>query len=111
MSEEPKPVIPDNAPWWAKGILVVGHTFGVSAIILGFYLGQSVGIIPNPVEDRLAAIEDKLDKGSGQQQEIMGLVVQSTAMLKEQNQQRQVWCVLKAKSDDEKKACFPAANK
>ena len=101
MGDEQQPSIPDNAPWWAKSIGFVGKTFGISALILGFYMGQSAGLIPNPTVDEL--------------QEIKGHIVQSNAVnqeiikaLKEQNQQRQMRCVIKAKTDDEKKACFPS---
>lgn len=109
MSDDIKPAmptIPDNAPWWAKGIMVVGHTFGVSAILLGFYLGQSAGLIPNPVESELENIKKEL-------QELKGATLQGTASIKgivtameEQNRRGQIRCVLKAKTDEEKKACL-----
>ncbi len=106
MSDEIKPVIPDNAPWWAKGILAVGHAFGVSAILLAFYMGQSAGLIPNPVESELIEIKKEL-------QEVKGALVQGTATIKEivtaledQNKRNQLRCVIKAKTDDEKRICL-----
>ncbi len=106
MSEEQKPDIPESAPWWVKGIMAIGHAFGVSAILLAFYLGQSAGVIPNPVEEELAEVKKEL-------QEVKGTLVQGTASIKEivtaiedQNRQRQLNCVLRAKTDDEKRTCL-----
>ena len=106
MSDESKVEIPDNAPWWARGIMAIGHAFGVSAILLAFYLGQSAGVIPNPVEEELIEVKKEL-------QEVKGTLVQGTASIKEivtaiedQNKQRQLNCILRAKTDDEKRTCL-----
>lgn len=107
-----------NAPWWTSGLLEVGKAFGVSAIILAFFLGQSAGWIPNPMEDRIHDLETETaaykEATQKELQEIKGSIVQGNAVnqeiikaLKEQNQERQMRCVMKAKSDDEKKSCFP----
>jgi len=97
----------DGMPWWVKAALVVYNTAGLPTLLLVYYLLQDSGVIPNPVDKRLAVIE-------GQQQETAGAIVQGNATnkeiikaLKEQNQQRQMRCVIKAKTDDEKKSCFP----
>lgn len=117
-TQQPTPSIPDSAPWWAKGILAVGHAFGVSAILLAFYLGQSAGVIPNPVEERLEKIEAGMQQDAGHairhdttMQEMVKAVQEQTRHLEESAKQRQMWCVMKAKTDDEKKACFPAVAK
>lgn len=97
-TEEP---LPPNAPWWAAAVRSTAMTFGIPTLLLGFYFAQNAGWIPNPVAEEL--------------QEIKGVILQSAATnqeiikaLKEQNQQRQMRCVIKAKTDDEKKACFPS---
>lgn len=123
MSETPVQItsvqIPDNAPWYVKSALAIGHTFGVSAILLAFFLGQSAGVIPDPKNDKLAEIEDRLGKVESQLQQNAGATIQHDASVKEliknfeqekldRRQDRQKWCVLKAKTDDEKRACFPS---
>lgn len=104
MSEDSKPAIPDNAPWWSKAIEVVIHTGGVSLLLVLFWMGQQAGWVPNPTNDAL--------------EEIKGHIIKSTALnqkiaeeMEKQSQQRQLWCVKKAKTDEEKEACFPKAVK
>lgn len=111
MSEEQQGSLANTVnelPWWVKAVVVVGNTFGFPVIMLAYYLAQDAGVINNPVEERLRAIE-------GQQQEMKGVIVQGNATnkeiiqaLKDQSQQRQMRCVIKAKTEDEKRACFPS---
>lgn len=100
MSDEQAPKIPDNAPWWSKAIEVVLHTGGVSLLLILFWMGQKAGWIPDPTYDEL--------------QEIKGHIIKSTILnqriaeeMEKQSQQRQLWCVKKATTNDEKEACFP----
>jgi hypothetical protein len=80
----------DDMPWWAKLTLLVGLTFGVPTAILMFYLAQDAGVIGNPVAKSL--------------EEVKGLIIQHEAA----EQRRQVRrCVLGAKTEDERRACFP----
>lgn len=107
MSDEQKPDIPDNAPWWAKGILAVGHAFGVSAILLAFYMGQSAGLIPNPVEERLAKIEEGMQQDAGHAIRHDATMQEMVKHIEQGAKRAQKHCVLQAKTDEEKKACFP----
>lgn len=111
MSDEQKPTIPDNAPWWAKGILAVGHAFGVSAILLAFYLGQSAGLIPNPVEERLAKIEEGMQQDAGHAIRHDATMQEMVKHLDESLKRDQMRCILRANTDVEKKACFPSMDK
>ena len=111
MNEQIPPTIPDNAPWWAKGIIAVGHAFGVSAILLGFYIGQSAGIIPNPVEERLTAIEAAMQQDAGHAIRHDATMQEMVRHIEESTKREQMKCVLKATTDDEKKACFPYVGK
>lgn len=107
MSDAPTPTIPDNAPWWAKGIVAIGHAFGISAILLAFYLGQSAGLIPNPVEDRLAAIEAGMQQDAGHAIRHDATMQEMVKHLDESLKRDQLRCILRATTDQEKKACFP----
>lgn len=122
MSDQQEPSIPDNAPWYVKSALAIGHYFGVSAILLAYFLGQNAGLIPNPIEKRLADVEEGLGKIEAQQQQNAGTMISHDASVKEliktvqeesqaRLRDRQKWCVLKAKTDDEKRACFPDKEK
>ena len=118
MQDEQKPSIPENAPWWARGVMAVGHAFGVSAILLGFYMGQSAGIIPNPVSEKLDKIEANMQQDAGHairhdatMQDMVKVLQDQTRHLEQVAQERKIRCVLKAKTDEEKKACFPTSEK
>lgn len=108
MSDEQKTTIPDNAPWWAKSIGFVGQTFGVSALILAFYMGQSAGLIPNPVAEELQEIKGVTLQHDASMKELVKVVEEQGRQLADENKSRQMRCVLRAKTDEEKKSCFPA---
>lgn len=108
--EDQKPSIPDNAPWWVRGILAVGHAFGVSAILLAFYLGQSAGVIPNPVEEELQEIKGVTIRHAAAMQALVQVVEEQGKHLAQESKERQMRCVLRAKTEDEKRACFPSVN-
>lgn len=97
-----------QAPWWDQTIMKIGSTFGVPTLLLGYFLAQNAGVVPNPVETELENIRAEM-------QELKGAVVAGTSSMKEivkvmdeQRQQRQMRCVVKAKTEQEKLACFPA---
>lgn len=99
----------DKAPWWDQTIMRVGSTFGIPTLLLGYYLAQDAGVIKNPVVQDLKDIR-------GEMQELKGAVLQQGLSMKTINEQmakdaerRQMWCVMKAKTDEEKKSCFPGA--
>lgn len=100
MSDIQEP-LPPNAPWWASAVRSTAMTFGIPTLLLGFYFAQNAGWIPNPVAEELQEIKGVILQSSATNQEII-------KALKEQNQQRQMRCVIKARTDDEKKACFPS---
>ena len=122
MTDESKPTIPDNAPWYAKTGMQVATNFGVpTLILLGiilFWMAREIGWAPNPVEERLTEIE------KGQQAVLAGLqqnaghdirhdatMQEILKHLEESTKREQMNCVLKAKNDSEKKACFPYVSK
>lgn len=107
MSDEERPTIPSNAPWWDQTIMRVGSTFGVPTLLLGYYLAQDGGFIKNPVVEEMAELRTEM-------QELKGAVIQQGASMKNMSEQmardsenRQMRCVLRAKTEDEKRACFP----
>lgn len=108
MSEEPKESAVNAAPWWDQTIMRVGSTFGVPTILLGYYLAQDGGFIKNPVAEGINDLKTEM-------QELKGVVVQQGLSMRNMSEQmakdsenRQMRCVLRAKTEDEKKACFPA---
>src|SRR5574338_654547 len=125
MSESPSPQIPDNAPWWSKAIEMVIHTGGISLLLVMFRIAQQAGWVPNPVEQRLVDLENsqtKILEGLQQNaggtirhdatmQELIKAVQDQARQMEEGEKRRQMWCVIRAKTDDEKKACFPSAPK
>lgn len=80
----------DNMPWWIKAVMLFGSTFGMPALILGFYLAQDAGVVGNPVEQ-------KLEEVRGEIQELKGLIVMQ--------------CVTHAATDAERKSCFHSGTK
>ena len=96
-----------QAPWWDQTIMKIGSTFGVPTLLLGYFLSQNAGVIPNPIEKELEDMRSEM-------QELKGAVIQQGGAMKEiavqlakevENKQRR--CVMRAKTDSEKQACFP----
>jgi len=107
MSDQ-QPASNQPAPWWDQTIMRVGSTFGVPTLLVGYFLLQGAGVIPNPVQEELVELR-------GEIQELKGAVLQQGTGMQEigkqmarDSERRQMWCVMRAKTDDEKKACFPA---
>lgn len=97
-----------QAPWWDQTIMKVGSTFGVPTLLLGYYLAQDSGFLKNPIADEMKALRTEM-------QELKGVVLQQGASMKNMSEQmakdsenRQMRCVIRAKTEDEKKACFPS---
>lgn len=96
------------------GVIKFGKEFGAIALILGFYLGQEAGWIGNPVEVKLSEISKEIQeiKGQGIQhdatmKELTRAVESQGEQMEEESKKRQMRCVLRAKTEDEKKSCFP----
>lgn len=96
----------DGAPWWLKAGLVVYTTVGLPTALIVYDKLQEAGVIPYPMETRMAAVEGKLE-------EVAGLTVQGNATMKniadqfaKSEERRKMYCVLRAKDEAEKKACF-----
>lgn len=121
MSDD-KPTIPDSAPWWSKAIEVAIHTGGVSLLLVLFWMGQQAGWIPNPVEEELKELRAEVTAGfqyvkDGMQQNAGHDIRHDATMqemvkhLDESMKRDQMRCILRAATDDEKKACFPSVSK
>lgn len=95
-----------NAPWWLKGVLDIGHAFGVSAILLAFYMLQSAGVIPNPVEEELQEVKGQLVAHLAVTHNLMKAVEDHNKQYSEDMKAKQLRCVLKAKNETEKRLCF-----
>ncbi len=122
MSDEPKEQtvggLIDGMPWWVKAALVVYNTAGLPTMLLVYYLMQDSGVIPSPIEKRLADIEAGMQQDAGHairhdttMQEMVKVVQDQNKRWEEADKRRQVWCVLKATTDAEKKACLTAGDK
>src|SRR5689334_12255888 len=106
MSDDQSHSQPPATPWYLNSVIQIGQAFGVSAILLGFYLLQSAGVIPNPVEERLRAIEEGMQQDAGHairhdttMQEMVKAVQDQARHLEENAQERKMRCVLRAKTD------------
>lgn len=107
----------DQPPAGSNGlvdnIIRFGKEFGAIALILAFYMGQDAGWVPNPTVTELKEINRAL-------QEIKGQGIQHDASMKEltkavdglggqfseQRKSAQKRCVMRAKTDQEKEACY-----
>ncbi len=105
-----------------------GEKFGIPALLLcayfGFDLAQQAGWVPNPVADKLGAIEKTiatLNKDTNEAiQEVKGQNIQHDSSMKEltkavesqgeqleeEAKKRQIKCVLRAATPEERKACM-----
>lgn len=97
----------DGAPWWLKAGLTMYLTVGLPTCLMVWDKLQEAGIIPDPTRDAIIAMK-------GEIQEVKGLTTQSNAAInnltesdRKSEERRKKYCVLRAKTDDEKKACFP----
>ena len=113
MSDEPGTLAQTvhEMPWWVKAFMVVGNTFGFPIIMLGYYLGQDAGWIRNPVEERLAKIEADMQQDAGHAIRHDATMQEMVTHLDESMKRDQMRCILRANTDEEKKACFPSVTK
>ncbi len=106
------------------GVIKFGKEFGVLAFLVGFWMGQDAGYIANPVADRLGKIEQTiatLNKDTNEAiQEVKGQNIQHDSTMKEltkavesqgeqleeEAKKRQIKCVLRAATPEERKACM-----
>lgn len=97
----------DGAPWWLKAGMTIYLTVGLPTCLMVWDKLQEAGIIPDPTRDAIFDMK-------GEIQELKGLTTQSNAAInnltesdKKSEERRKKYCVLRAKTDDERKACFP----
>lgn len=102
MADDVKPAVLSNMPWWVQAVGIIGTPM----LILAFYLAQDAGYVNNPVATRLDQVE-------GNQEELKGLSLrheqtsrEMVETMKADAQRRQKRCVIRAKTDQEKEACF-----
>lgn len=96
------------------GVIRFGKEFGAIALILAFFLGQDAGWINNPTVNELKEIKQEIQQVKGQviqhdatMKELTKAVESQGEQLEEEAKKRQMRCVLRAKTEEEKKACFP----
>ncbi len=100
-------VTPAGPSFWLKGILDIGHAFGVSAILLAFYMLQSAGVIPNPLQEEVTEVKETLIAHIAATELHNKEAEKHYKQALEDAKARQLRCVLKAKDENEKRACFP----
>lgn len=111
MSEEQQPktleTALDGMPWWVKATMFFANTLGFPVLMVMYLLAQDAGAIKNPVAERTESLDRQL-------QELTGVTIQHNASMKElievmqeDSRSRQLHCVLRAKTEADKKACFP----
>lgn len=95
-----------NMPWWVQAMFLIGMTFGVPTALLVFNELRDAGYINNPVATRMEEIE-------GSMKELKGLSLrheqtsrEMVEVMKADAQRRQKRCVLRARTDRDKEACF-----
>ena len=94
------PPDPSGMPWWAKTLYQVGMTFGIPVILIGWYLAQDAGWVPNPVHADLEALKGIVLRHESTTAEMV-------KVMQEEARKRQLRCALRAKTEAETKACFP----
>lgn len=96
----------EKMPWWVQALLFIGMTFGVPTMVLTFHYAQDAGYVNNPVAAHLEQIDGTLEELKGlslRHEEMTRDIVQTMTA---DAQRRQKRCVLRAKTDQEKEACF-----
>lgn len=96
----------DGAPWWLKAGLTMYLTVGLPTCLMVWDKLQEAGYIPDPTRDAVVALTKEIEQ-------LKGLAIQGNAALnnlnendKKAEERRKLWCVMKAKDEAEKKACF-----
>ncbi len=97
-------------PWHARLLLIMGMTFGVPSIMVGFWLAQQAGWIENPVVQSLEHIKGITLQHELTMHEVSKGLYQNAEELRKVRERWQYRCVMRAKTDDQRKACFPKEN-
>lgn len=98
----------DQMPWWVQAMLLVGSTFGMPVVILGFYMAQDAGLVGNPVADRLEEVKGAMIQHQAVMQDLTHAVERQGEQLVTEARGRQMRCVIRATTPEQKRACFPA---
>lgn len=96
----------DGMPGWMRALMLFGNTFGLPALILGFYLAQDAGVIGNPTTKELQELKGLVIQHEASMRELTKAVETQASHLAESAKERRMRCVLRATTEDEKKACF-----
>ena len=113
MSDQP----PNSVHGAVDGAMKFGEKFGIPALLLcvyfGFDLGQQAGWIPNPMAKDIAEMKEEIQeiKGQGIQhdstmKELTKAVESQGEQLEEEAKKRQIKCVVRAATPEERKACM-----
>jgi hypothetical protein len=117
MTDEPKEQtiggMLDRLPAWAQIGLVLYNLAGLPTCILVYNALENSGVIPNVVDERLTAIESGMQQDAGHairhdttMQEMVKAIQDQARHLEDSAKRDQMKCILKAHTDDEKKACL-----
>lgn len=103
----------DGAPWWLKAGLTMYLTVGLPTCLMVWDKLQEAGYIPDPTRDAVVGFTKELQNLTKETENLKGLMIQGNAALnnlnendKKAEERRKLWCVMKAKDEAEKKACF-----
>src|SRR5574343_1769228 len=94
-------------PWCVTTGMLFANTFGFPILMVAYLLAQDAGVIRNPVADKAESIDKPLQELKGTMIQHDASMRQIIAAMEDEARTRQVRCVLRAKTDEEKKACFP----
>lgn len=101
----------DKMPWQVQALFLVGSTFGMPVVILGFYLAQDAGMLDNPVAERLEEIKGVMVQHETAMRDLTKSVERQGIQLETEARGRQMRCVVRATTEAEKRACFPTLEK
>lgn len=107
---EPQPTVStamDSMPAWMKAVMLFGNTFGFPALMVGYYLLQDAGVIGNPTVKELQEIKGITIQHDAAMRELTRHVEEQGRQLEDEAKSRQMRCVMRAKTDEEKRSCFP----
>ena len=96
----------DKMPWWAQFIVFVGMTFGVPVVMVGWYLARDAGYIANPIVAELGALSGYVEELKGISLRHEETTRQMVETLEAEAEKRKKRCVMRARTDADKEACF-----
>jgi len=110
MSEQVQPsgvnAAMDAMPAWMKSLMLFGNTFGVTALILAYYLAQDAGFIGNPVAEKLEEMRGGQIIHEATTREIVSVIEDLAKQAGHDAKTQRLRCVMRAQTDDEKRACL-----